>query len=112
MTAPRNYWNVQNIEDQKQKDEALTLFLKDVYNILNKGITPSDNFRGALLEFTFTALNTNVAVKHGLNFVPRNYLLCGQDSPMIIYDGSRDNDLTYVYLRAGGTTGIARVFVF
>lgn len=120
MTVPRNWWNLTNVgasETEKEKQlkmqlEAATLFLKDVYNILNKGIIPSDNLRGALFSVTFTALNTNTAIKHGLNFVPSNYFVVGLSGDMRVYDGATMNDLTFANFRVAGTTGSARLFLF
>ena len=120
MTVPRNWWNIANVavnetendEKVKKQLEAATLFLKDVYNILNKGIIPTDNMRGALLSVTFTALNSNTSIKHGLNFVPSNYFVVGTSGDMRVYDGVTLNDLTYANFRVAGTTGSARVFLF
>ncbi len=109
--TPRNWWNISNIEQSKQI-EAVTLFLKDTYNILNRGLIFTDNVRGAMLSVTFTALNTNTAVQHGLDFNPTNYLVAGLSADMRIYDGSILNDKTYVNFRCAGTTGSARLFVF
>jgi hypothetical protein len=111
MTVPRNWWNYQNIPEDK-RDESLTLFLKDVYTILNKGITPTDNFRGAAVSVTFSALNTDTYVEHGLAFVPSNYFVIGRSADIRVYDGSSSNDGKLAYFRAAGTTGTVRMFLF
>lgn len=111
MTVPRNWWNVQNIEQSKQM-EAITLFNKDVYNILNKGFIPSENMRGTLLNVTFSGLNTNTQAQHGLDFVPLNYWVVGLSADIRVYDGSISNDKIFVNFRCAGTTGSARIFVF
>lgn len=108
--VPRNWWNVDNIEDSKRW-ASLTLFLKDVYNILLKGITPVDNFRGNLVEVTFSAADTDVQVKHGLSYIPSNYFIIGTSAAMSVYDGNTDSTNTYIYLRSSAT-GTARVFLF
>lgn len=108
---PRNWWNLSNVDQAKQIETA-TLFLKDVYNILNKGIILTDNFRGALLSVTFTALNSNTAVSHQLPFAPQNYFIVGLSADMRIYDGATINNGSFVNFRCAGTTGSARIFVF
>lgn len=108
--TPRNWWNVQNFDDDK-KWPNLSMYLKDVYNILVKGITPQDNFRGALLEVEFDSANTDTKIRHGLSFVPSNYFVVGLSVEMVIYDGDTDNTLEFMYLQSSAI-GTARVFVF
>lgn len=110
MTSPRNWWNAQII-DEKNRWDNLTLFFKDVYNILSKGITFTDNFRGAELTVIFSASNTETAVKHGLAFIPSNYILVGSSAAMSIYDGATSSDKTFIYLKASAT-GTARILVY
>lgn len=107
--SPRNWWNVQEVDESKRWSN-LTLFLKDVYNILLKGITPLDNFRGSLLEVNFTAANTDTEIRHGLQFIPSNYFVVGMSAAMSIYDGSSP-DKTFFYLKSSAV-GTARVFIF
>lgn len=108
--VPRNWWNVENVEDPKRW-ASLTIFLKDVYNILLKGITPTDNFRGTLVEVEFAAANTDTQIRHGLSFLPQNYFVVGTSAAMSIYDGSEDTTGVYIYLRSSAI-GTARVFLF
>lgn len=111
-SASKNWWNVEKAEDDKSRLEAITLFLKDVYNILSKGITPNEHLRGAAFSVTFTGINSDVRITHGLNFVPSNYILLSQTANLGVYDGSASNTNQYAFLRAGGTTGAAKVFLF
>lgn len=108
--TPRNWWNVENFEDDTRWAN-LTLFLKDVYNILLKGITPQDNFKGALLEVTFTSANVDLEIRHGLQFTPSNYHVYGISEAMSIYDGVEDPNSKFFYLRSSAT-GTARIFIF
>lgn len=108
--TPRNWWNVQNFEDDK-KWPNLALFLKDIYNILVKGITPQDNFRGALLEVDFEDADTDTKIRHGLSFVPSNYFVVGLSVAMTIYDGDTANNADNIYLKSSAI-GTARIFVF
>jgi len=108
---PRNWWNVISIADEKERGQAITLFLKDIYNILNRGVLFKDNVKGALLEVTFGAADTEVEVRHGLDFVPNNYLLVGSTAALSLYDGVTENDKTFCYIRSNAT-GTARVFFF
>ena len=107
---PRNWWNIAAIKTEEQQ-QAITLFLKDVYNILNRGILLKDNVKGALLGVTFSSANADVEIRHGLDFVPNNYLVVGTSSAMSVYDGVTSADKTFFYLRSSAT-GTARIFIF
>jgi len=108
---PRPGWNIESAEDD-DKERALSIQLKDYYYILNKGIIPTDNMRGSLLNVTFAALNSNVRISHGLDFAPTNYFVVGLSAPLTVYDGTIVNDKTFANFRCSGTTGAARIFVF
>lgn len=108
---PRNWWNIQNISDDEERVQATTLFLKDVFNILNKGFTLTDNAKGAFLTVTFSLADTDTQIRHGLDFVPTNYLLCGSSVAMSVYDGTLSPDKTFIYLKTSAA-GSARLFVF
>lgn len=108
---PKNWWNVANLMDEQERTNAIGLFLKDVYSILSHGWTFQDNAKGALLNVTFTVANSEVKIRHGLDFVPTNYLLCGGTAAMSLYDGVTAADKQFFYLRSSAI-GVARVFVF
>jgi hypothetical protein len=110
-SGPKNWWNIENAEDDESRKLAITLFLKDVYNSLNKGLTIQDHMRGAILSVTFTALNTDTRIGHGLNFVPTNFIVVHQSANIGIYEGSSATNQAF-YLKAGVATGTARVFLF
>ncbi len=106
---PSNLWNIQNVKEP-ERIQTITRMLKDFYNILNKGIVPVDNFRGAYITCVFTDADTNTSFRHGLSFVPQNYFILGTNVPMSIYDGNA-NDSSFVNLKST-VAGMARVFVF
>jgi len=108
---PKNWWNISQIESEEDRTKAIGLFLKDVYSILSHGWTFQDNAKGALLNVTFTAANSEVKIRHGLDFVPSNYLLCGSTAAMSLYDGVTAADKQFFYLRSSAI-GSAKVFLF
>lgn len=110
MATPNNWWNIQNLQDS-EKWSSLSLFLKDIYNILNKGFIPSDNMRGSLKEVTFTAADTDTEVEHGLNYSPQYYLVFNRNGGFIVYSGVSVTTNRFIYLRATDT-GTARIFIF
>lgn len=111
-STSKNWWNVEKARDDKSRLEAITLFLKDVYNILNKGITPTDHLRGAVYSVTFSSVNSDIRINHGLDFIPNNFLLIHQSAPLGVYAGSTQNSQQFAFLRAGVTIGNAKVFLF
>lgn len=110
MSVPRNWWNIENIKEEKRWS-SLTLFLKDVYSILSKGLIFQDNFRGAVLDVSFSLANTDTAIVHGLSYVPTKYIVLSRSGNFTIYDGNTAADTTNFYLRAS-STGTATVLIF
>lgn len=110
MSLPRNWWNIENVSDPKDKFRSIALCLKDLQSILNKNIAVSENLKGAILSVTFTATNTNTQMRHGLSFTPSNYIVVGLSASMVIYDGNA-NDATFVNFKSSAL-GTARIFVF
>lgn len=110
MSVPRNWWNMDNIALEKRWS-SLTLFLKDVYTILSKGLVFQDNFRGAILDVTFTAANADTNILHGLSYTPTRYLVLSRSGNFVVYDGSLPATQKSFYLRSSGT-GTASIFIF
>ena len=110
MPAPRNYWNLENA-DEESRWRMVTSALKDTYNLLNRGFTLKDNAKGSLITVDFALANTEVAIRHGLDFVPSNYLLTKASVAMSVYDGSTAADKTSIYLKSSAA-GQATLFLF
>ena len=108
---PRNYWNIENVEKEDQKERQLTNILKDFYDILNNGFIFQDNLRGTVLTVRFTAANTQQSVRHGLAFIPRNYIPINKTAAMDIYNGTTPFDRNNIYLRSSAI-GTVTLLVF
>ena len=107
---PRNWWNMENIKEDK-KWSSLTLFLKDIYNILNKGLVFKDNFKGSVIRVSFTAANADTTIRHGLAFVPTSYLVLNSSVALSVYDGSQTSDIDNIFLKSTAI-GQADLFIF
>jgi hypothetical protein len=107
---PKNWWNIENATDE-QRWKAIGLFLRDTYQILNHGWTFQDNARGTIIEVTFKVANVEERVRHGLEYVPQNYIVVGASVALIVYDGLTASDRTFFYLRSS-QAGTARIFLF
>lgn len=110
MPVPRNWWNIENVQEEKRWS-SLTLFLKDIYTILSKGIVIQDNFRGVVLDVTFSAADTDTTIVHGLSYTPTKYIVLSRSANFVVYDGAAASDLTNFYLRASATGNVS-VFIF
>lgn len=110
MPVPRNWWNIENMQEDK-KESSLTLFLKDIYTILSKGIVFQDNFRGVVLDVTFSLADTDTIIPHGLSYTPTKYIVLSRSANFVVYNGSQSGDLQNFYLRSSGTGNIS-VFIF
>lgn len=105
---PESLWNIENTKEE-QRIVTLTRFLKQVYTILNRGINPQDNFRGAILNCEFTSADTSIIFKHNLSFTPQYYLVAGISVNMVIYEFVANN--VNISLKSSAV-GTAQILVF
>ena len=107
---PNNFWNVQRVENEKNRISQLTLMLRDFYNILSGGIVFEDNFRGVVLNVNLIVGEN--AITHNLNYNADNYILVNSGvSNQSLSNGSTANTKTTIYLNAT-QSGSARLWVF
>lgn len=98
-------------ENPQEAFKYTTLALEQIGQLLNNGLSLSDNFDAKILTITFTAANTDLATVHGLGRVPTSYIQIGQTAAMSIYDGASANTSSLIYLRSDAA-GTVRLVVF
>jgi hypothetical protein len=89
----------------------INLFAEQVESLINNGLTFSDNFDAKIVSVSITTADTDFAVAHGLGREPLGYFVIGQTANMGVYNGSRANSASVLYLRASAV-GTASVLVF
>jgi hypothetical protein len=89
----------------------LTIFLSQVKNVLNNGITPQDNWDGQIVSVTFSSADTDTLVSTRLRRIPTGYIVLSRDAALTVYDGDLSSSVGNIYLRASAT-GTARILVF
>lgn len=100
--------NVGSIEDVKR---FISQTMAQVITIINGRITLADNFDGKIVSASFTAVNTDTAVTHGLGRTAIGYILVTASAAMSIYTGSQAGDGTTIFLRSNNP-GSATILVF
>ncbi len=83
----------------------------EIQTILNSGITFSDNFKAAFTSATFSSIDSEVAVSHGLSKIPTGYIIIGSTAALSVYDSGTANTDTNLYLKSNAV-GTARLLVF
>lgn len=89
----------------------LTIFLKEVKNLLNNGIRFNDNFDGAVVSVTFNQANTDTQVQTRLRRTPQDYIVLNRSANMVIYNGQGASSTGSISLRASAV-GTVKLLVF
>lgn len=103
--------NLDRIEEQKEQMRFLSIFCDQVTTMLNNGLLFSDNFNQKTLSVTFSAVNTDTAINHGLGRVPQGYIVIGRSANLVVYNGASQWTSSLIYLRSSAL-GSANMFVF
>lgn len=86
-------------------------FLKDLRDQVNGSLQFDQNLKTQTVHTSFGATNTDVAVSHNLGTVPSGYILAGASAPMSLFNGSKANTASLLYLRSNNV-GSATIVVF
>lgn len=108
---PQIFYNIENIKEDEQRWQYLSVQLKSYYDLLNRGLGFTDNFNSRTISATFAAINTNTSFEHGLGFTPTGYIPIGYTAAMSLYDGSTAWNKTNIVLKSDAV-GVARILVF
>lgn len=111
MGEIKKYWNIEQVNSTPERWKFLTIFLKSVFNVLNKGIIPSENFDSSEISITFSSAGSDVTVAHSLGRIPSGYWVINRTAGFVIYDGSIDWTDEDITLRATAL-GTATILVF
>jgi hypothetical protein len=94
-----------------QLSRFMSLLAGNLDIILNGGITFADNFKGQVVECSFSAANMDSSFPHQLGRSPTGYLSLGQNAALIVYDGTNALQPQTITLRSSAI-GTAQVFIF
>lgn len=95
-----SYIDFNNIEDEKEQARLLAIFTSGVKNILNNGISFSDNFASKIVTVSFDVANAEVNVAHNLGKNPTGYLVLTRSANAVIYDGVSESTTSSIFLRS------------
>lgn len=108
--SPRNLWNIENLKDLPIQMKQLSELLKDFYTILTNGFTFGDNFKGTIVDFEFTSANAQSSISHGLNFIPKYYVVIKSNAALSVYN-TKAPDASNIYLFSTAT-GKVSILIF
>lgn len=108
---PQKFTNIQSVAEDEDKWRYTSVQLKSLTDILNKAITFQDNFRCAIINATFTTVNTDTGFSHNLGFVPLGYLPITYTSAFSVYNGTTTWTGDEITLKAN-STGMVKLIVF
>lgn len=103
--------SVDRSDDPAQQVKFTSLVLEEVANLLNNGLTFTDNFDAKFLSVTFSAAATNQAIAHGLGRAPSGYVILRKSANVSVWDGTNNFSATYLYL-AADAAGTITVMVY
>lgn len=107
FTVPTKVANAQGDEFKTYVERAFV----QIQEILNNGLTPTENQDGQLLQVSFTAADAEQGIPHALGRVPTLYYILGSSAAMSVYDGVSSNTSSVIYLRSSAI-GSAKIFIF
>lgn len=111
MGLVSKYWNLEQVGPMPQRWKFLTIFLRNVFDILNKGIIPADNFDAAEISIVFGSSGSDVTIAHSLGRIPSGYWVIKRTAGFVVYDGSKEWTESEITLRATAL-GSATILVF
>ena len=93
QAAPDKDW-------EKNADKNFDGLASDLFILLNKGLTVSDNMNCSVVTATTDAApGTETAVAHGLSYTPNGYVVISKDKAAHIYNTAAP-DGTSVYIKS------------
>lgn len=83
-----------------------------IKTIINGNVDLIENGNNQLVDFTFTKINIEVGVPHGLGRTPRGFVNVGSNNTaLVLAKGATDSTSNTLYVQAG-STGTVTVMVF
>lgn len=110
MSRLKSFTTLSNLKTVEDLSRYYAIVMDQVEQILNGGISFSENVQSSSAEVTFTASGTEVIVTHGLKTTPLGYLVIKRSAAITVYDGLTTWTQEYISLRADGA-GTATVLV-
>lgn len=98
-------------------DRQLLLMLEDILtnlnNLLNRGLTFTDNLDGADVSYTSNAIaNTEDTIPHTLGRAPVKFFVVDLDKGGVVYRGGTTFTSTNIYLKCTVASANIKLFIF
>lgn len=91
---------VSNLKDVNQLARFCSINFGNIINQINGAIDFQSNLFVSIITANFTAANTSTKFTHTLGRIPQGYILAKSNVSTTIFDGSKDNTSTAIYLQA------------
>lgn len=97
--------------DPRSFFKSCTEVLNRITTILGGEVDLTENCKTTFAGVSFAASGVDVAITHGLNRVPKGYIVAGKSVTMDITDGSGSNTTKTLFIRSTAV-GYARLLIF
>lgn len=111
MGRVRNLLDTLNLTTPEELARFVSNALKEIQQIINGNISFQDNFRGKIVDFNFTATNTDTRIVHGLGYVPSGYIVVQTNVGVVVNDGSIQTTSTDIWLK-GNAISSGKILIF
>lgn len=111
MGRVRNLLDILNLTEPEEIARFCSNAFREIQQIINGNISFEDNFRGKTVEVTFTVINQDTRIEHGLGYVPTGYIVTTKDVALNVYDGAADTTSSAIFLRST-LAGTANILIF
>ena len=108
IKVPQTLDNLKEFEDFRR---FASLLFNQIVDTVNGNVDIVDNLRASLLSCNFPASGTEYQFNHGLNRIPRGYIVTKRNVALTVFDGNSANTKEFIYLQSSAV-GTASVLVF
>lgn len=102
--------DIDRLNGEEEVKRWISIALDQIGQILNNGLSLTDNFNAKFITVSFPVANSEVAAPHGLGRVPSSYIILGANAAMSVYDGTSTSTASVLYLKSSAV-GSVRLMV-
>jgi len=101
-----------NTEDFENLRRFSSKSISDIVAELNGRIDFEENIRSKIHDIVFVTANADLKIEHGLDYVPKGYMVAGISNAAIVYDGSQASTRTSIFLKCNAANTKVKLIIF
>jgi len=106
MGVIKSFQDVRLVESFDDLKRFASSMFQGIFETVNGNLSFKDNFKGKILDVSFTAANVEQRVFHNLGIIPTGYLAIKKNATTIVYDGVSATTTTDIYLRSSAISEV------